>query len=62
VKISQALKAIYASVAAALGALGTALVDPSASLSSITAAQWVAIALAALLAGGAVYGVTNGTS
>ena len=48
------LKAIYGGVAARLTALGTALTD-----GSITALEWVGIATAAVVAFGAVYGVTN---
>jgi hypothetical protein len=52
-------KATYAVLASALGSLASVLVGPHASFSSITAGQWVAVALAALIAGGGVYGITN---
>lgn len=56
--VSSALKAFYAAAAAALAGLGTVLVG-NASFSDVTAGQWVTIAASALLAFGAVYGVTN---
>lgn len=52
-------KATYATVVAALGSLSTVLIGPGASFTHISSAQWVTVALAALLAGGGVYGITN---
>jgi hypothetical protein len=57
--VFQSLKAIYAGVAAGLGALGALLVGPTASIHSFTDAQWVTVAGAIVVAFGAVYGVTN---
>ena len=54
-------KAVYSAAVAALGALSAILVGP-ASFSSVTAGQWVTIALAALVSGGGVYGITNRTA
>lgn len=56
--LGQFAKAIYATVVAALGALATVLVG-DAGFSDVTAGQWVTIALAALVAGGGVYGIRN---
>lgn len=51
-------KAIYSAAIAGLGSLAAVLVGP-ATFTSVTDGQWVTIALAALLAGGGVYGITN---
>ncbi len=56
--VSTALKAVYAGVAAGLSGLGTVLVG-NTTISDVTAGQWVSIAVFALGAFGAVYGVTN---
>lgn len=56
--MSVAAKAIYAAVVAALSGLVTVLVG-DASFSSLTAGQWITIALAALIAFGGTYGITN---
>lgn len=56
--VTQTLKAFYAAAAAALSGLGTALVG-GAGLGDVTTAQWVTIAVAALGAFGAVWGVKN---
>ena len=58
--MAQFTKAIYATVVAALGSLA-ALLTNDTSLSQITAGQWVVVALAALVAGGGVYGIPNRT-
>lgn len=58
---AQAAKAILAGVLATLTALGAYLVN-STSLSDITAGQWVYVAIAGLVALGAVYGVSNKTA
>ncbi len=47
-------KAVAAAVAAGLGALGTALAD-----GAVSPAEWVAVALAALVASGLVAQVPN---
>lgn len=47
-------KAATGAVIAGLGSLGTALAD-----SHVTAQEWVAVALATVIAGGAVFGVPN---
>jgi hypothetical protein len=52
------LKAFYAAVVAALSGLGTVLVG-NASISDVSTAQWVTIALATVIAFGGVWGVTN---
>jgi ribonucleotide monophosphatase NagD (HAD superfamily) len=51
-------KAIYAAVIAALSGLVTVLVG-DIGFSDLTAGQWVTIALAALVAGGGTYGISN---
>lgn len=56
--MGQFTKAIYATVVAALGSLGSLLVNDT-GLGDITAGQWVFVALAALVAGGGVYGLRN---
>lgn len=56
--VQQSLKAFYAAAAAALSGLAAILVG-NATFSDITAGQWVTIAVAALAAFGAVWGVTN---
>lgn len=56
--MSQFTKAIYATVVAGLGALAVPLVG-DVGLGDITAGQWVTIVLAALVAGGGVYGLRN---
>lgn len=58
--MSQFAKAIYAFVVAGLGALATPLVADT-GLGDLTAGQWVTVALAALIAGGGVYGIRNAT-
>jgi hypothetical protein len=56
--IGQALRAFYAALVAALSGLVTVLVGDS-GLGDLTAGQWVTIALAALVAFGGVYGISN---
>jgi len=53
-----AAKAWYAGAIAVLGSLATVLVD-DASFGDVTSGQWVTIALASLVAGGGVYGLSN---
>jgi hypothetical protein len=55
---AQAAKAIYAFFFTGLSTLVTVLVG-NESFGDITAAQWVVIVLAALGAGGGVYGIRN---
>lgn len=55
----QAAKAIYAAIVAALSGLVTVLVGDTA-FADLTAGQWVTIVLAALIAFGGTYGITNG--
>ena len=54
----QYAKAIYATVVAGLGALATVLVGDS-DFGDVTDGQWVTIVLAALVAGGGVFGIKN---
>jgi len=54
----QFAKAIYAAVIAALSGLVTVLVG-DVGFADLSAGQWVTIALAALIAGGGVFGITN---
>ncbi len=51
-------KAIYAFIVAGLGALATVLVA-DASVGDLTDGQWVTVVLAALVAGGGVFGIPN---
>lgn len=53
-------KAIYAALVAGLGSLAAVLVG-DVGLGDITAGQWVTVALAALVAGGGVFGIRNAT-
>jgi hypothetical protein len=55
---AQSLKAIYATLVAALGALVTVLVG-DAGFSDLTDGQWVSVILVGLVAGGGVYGLKN---
>lgn len=54
----KAAKAIYATIIAALTALGGFLVNDT-SLGDITAGQWLYVVLAAVIAGSGVYGISN---
>lgn len=56
---TQAAKAIYATVIAGLGSLATVLVADNTGFSDVTNGQWVVVVLAALVAGGGVYGIKN---
>ena len=51
-------KAVYSAVIAALSGLVTVLVGDT-GFSDLSAGQWVTIALAALVAGGGTYGISN---
>ena len=53
-------KALYAALVAALSGLVTVLVGDT-GFADLSAGQWVTIALAALVAGGGVAGITNKT-
>lgn len=53
-----ALKAFYAALIAALSGLVTVLVGDM-GFGDLTAGQWVTIALAALVAFGGTYGISN---
>lgn len=54
----KAAKAVYAFVVAGLSSVGVVLVG-DVGLGDVTTGQWVAALLAALLAGGGVYGIKN---
>ena len=56
--LGKFLKALYAATISALGMMSTVLVG-NADFSSITAGQWVNIALFAIVAGGGVYGLAG---
>lgn len=56
--IGTALKAFYAALAAALSGLVTVLVG-DVGFTDLSAGQWVTIALAALIAFGGTYGLSN---
>lgn len=58
--MGQFAKAIYAFVVAGLGALATPLVGDT-GFGDLSAGQWITVALAALVAGGGVYGIRNAT-
>lgn len=51
-------KAIYAAVVAGLGSLAAVLVG-DVGIDDLTSGQWVAVVLAALVAGGGVAGISN---
>ena len=55
------LKAIYATIISALGSLAVVLVG-DAGLDDLSSGQWITVALAALIAGGGVYGISNAPS
>lgn len=59
--LAQFAKAIYAFVVAGLGSLAAVLVG-DIGLDDVTSGQWVTIVLAALVAGGGVYGLRNAPS
>jgi hypothetical protein len=52
--VTAYLKAVVAALVAGLGALGTALAD-----NQVAPVEWVAVAVATLVAGGAVWRVPN---
>ena len=59
--IGTALKAFYAAIVAALSGLVTVLVG-DVGFADLSAGQWVTIALAAIIAFGGTYGLTNRSS
>lgn len=54
----KAAKALYAAIVAGLSSIGVVLVG-DVGFDDVTAGQWVAAAVAALIAGGGVYGIRN---
>jgi hypothetical protein len=56
--MSKFAKAIYATVVAGLGALAAVLVG-DVGIGDLSAGQWVTVVLAAIVAGGGVYGIKN---
>lgn len=56
--LGQSLRAIYAMLVAFLGSIVTVLVG-DVGFDDVTAGQWVAAALAGLVAFGGVWGITN---
>lgn len=59
-KPAQFAKAIYAAVVAGLGSLAAVLVG-DVGLGDVSSGQWVTVVLAALVAGGGVFGIRNAT-
>jgi hypothetical protein len=59
--MSTFAKAIYAALVAGLTAVGGYLVNDTA-LGAVTAGQWIYVALAVLIAGGGVYGISNSSA
>lgn len=57
-KVAPYLKAVIAAVIAGLSALSSYLINDT-SLSDLTAGQWIAVAIAFLVALGAVFAVPN---
>lgn len=55
---SKPYKAVYAALIAALSGLVTVLVG-DIGFADLTSGQWVTIVLAALVAGGGTYGISN---
>lgn len=53
-------KAIYAAIVAGLGSLAAVLVG-DVGLGDVTDGQWITVVLAALIAGGGVFGIRNAT-
>ena len=60
-RIAPYAKAVIAALVAGLGSLGAVLVDDK-SLGDVTDGQWIAVALAFLVALGAVFAVPNSPS
>jgi hypothetical protein len=59
VKIDYYLKALAGALTAALAALGGMLTAPESSLATVTAGQWIAVALAFLGGLGLTYAIPN---
>lgn len=57
-KPAQFAKAIYAAVVAGLGSLAAILVG-DVGFGDVSSGQWVTVVLAALIAGGGVFGIRN---
>ena len=57
--VKYVAKAIYAFLVAGIGSLVTVMVN-DAGFGDITDGQWLTAALVALIAGGGVFGLTNG--
>jgi hypothetical protein len=56
--LAGAAKAIYAGIVAGLGALAAVMVG-EVGFGDVTDGQWITVVLAALVAGGGVYGIPN---
>lgn len=57
-RLAESAKAVFAALVAGLGALAAVLVG-AVGFGDVTDGQWVTIALAALVAGGGVFGIPN---
>jgi hypothetical protein len=57
--LKYAAKAVVAALIAGLGSLITVLVG-DVGFGDVTDGQWVAVVLSAIVAAGAVFGITNG--
>ncbi len=57
-KLGGIAKAIYGGIVAGLGSLAAIMVG-DVGFGDVTDGQWVAIVLAALVAGGGIYGIPN---
>lgn len=57
-RLAVAAKAVFAFLVAGLGSLAAVMVG-DAGFGDVTDGQWVTIVLAALVAGGGVYGIPN---
>lgn len=59
-KIAPYAKAITGAIVAGLGALGVSLTPDESGLVSVNAGEWVAVAIATLVASYAVWQIPNG--
>jgi hypothetical protein len=57
----QLTNAVWSAAVAGLSALGASL-EGGESLGQLSAGQWIAVALGALIAGGSVYGFTSSST